>query len=41
MACGCKSSKSLARPKNIIKKSSPSANGRRGTSGRIIKRIIK
>lgn len=41
MGCNCKSNKSIARPKNIVKKSSPLMNGRSSSSGRIIKRIIK
>lgn len=41
MGCGCKSNKSLSRPKNVVRKTSPTVNGRRASSGRIIKRIIK
>lgn len=41
MGCGCKSGKNISRPKTVVRATSPNVNGRRSSSGRIIKRIIK
>lgn len=41
MGCGCKNKSNGINKQQVTRSSSPRLNGRRGTSGKTIRRIIK